>query len=178
VTGEANGRCKRRDDQKTVNGREYRTDLLRRSYREGKHVRNERLSAGDARLFSRRAAWQFADRLRSAVRSSRTSPWPWNLRGEDAHARSSDRAGSIKKLKERFELSRVFFVSDRGMVTMANLTALRQAQIDRITALKAPQVKALNAGWRHFVCSNPDFISIGELFATAGDSLHTRALSS
>jgi hypothetical protein len=28
--------------KKTVNGREYRTDLLRRSYRDGKHVRNER----------------------------------------------------------------------------------------------------------------------------------------
>jgi len=29
--------------KKTVNGREYRTDLLRRSYRDGKHVRNETL---------------------------------------------------------------------------------------------------------------------------------------
>jgi transposase len=51
----------------------------------------------------------------------------------------------VAKLKERFELSRVVFVSDRGMVTTANLTALREAQIDWITALKAPQVKALNA---------------------------------
>jgi transposase len=51
----------------------------------------------------------------------------------------------VKKLKERFELSRVVFVSDRGMVTTANLAALREAQIDWITALKAPQVKALNA---------------------------------
>jgi hypothetical protein len=29
--------------KKTVNGGEYRTDLLRRSYRDGKHVRNETL---------------------------------------------------------------------------------------------------------------------------------------
>ena len=29
--------------KKTVNGREYRTDLLRRSYRDAKHVRNETL---------------------------------------------------------------------------------------------------------------------------------------
>jgi hypothetical protein len=42
-------------------------------------------------------------------------------------------------------LSRVVFVSDRGMVTTANLTALREKRIDWITALKAPQVKALNA---------------------------------
>jgi transposase len=51
----------------------------------------------------------------------------------------------VEKLKQRFELSRVVFVSDRGMVTTANLAALREAQIDWITALKAPQVKALNA---------------------------------
>ena len=29
--------------KKTVKGREYRTDLLRRSYRDGEHVRNETL---------------------------------------------------------------------------------------------------------------------------------------
>jgi transposase len=51
----------------------------------------------------------------------------------------------IEKLKGRFELNRVVFVSDRGMVTTANLAALREKQIDWITALKAPQVKALNA---------------------------------
>jgi transposase len=51
----------------------------------------------------------------------------------------------ITKLKERFELSQAVFVSDRGMVTTANLAALREAQIDWISALKAPQVKALNA---------------------------------
>jgi transposase len=51
----------------------------------------------------------------------------------------------IEKLKSRFELSRVVFVSDRGMVTTANLAALREKHIDWITALKAPQVKALNA---------------------------------
>jgi hypothetical protein len=50
----------------------------------------------------------------------------------------------IAKLKTRFHLKRVVFVSDRGMVTTANLAALRDQQIDWITALKAPQVKALN----------------------------------
>ncbi len=51
----------------------------------------------------------------------------------------------IEKLKERFSLRRVVFVSDRGMVTSANLDLLREQQIDWITALKAPQVKALRA---------------------------------
>ena len=51
----------------------------------------------------------------------------------------------IEKLKERFGLRRVVFVSDRGMVTSANLDLLREQQIDWITALKAPQVKALRA---------------------------------
>jgi hypothetical protein len=51
----------------------------------------------------------------------------------------------IEKLKSRFELSHVVFVSDRGMVATPNLAALRDKQIDWITALEAPQVKALNA---------------------------------
>ena len=51
----------------------------------------------------------------------------------------------IEKLKVRFGLRRVIFVSDRGMVTTANLAALREQRIDWITALKAPQVKALSA---------------------------------
>lgn len=51
----------------------------------------------------------------------------------------------IEKLKTRFGLRRVVFVSDRGMVTTANLDHLRERDIDWITALKAPQVKALRA---------------------------------
>jgi transposase len=51
----------------------------------------------------------------------------------------------IQKLKERFGLRRVVFVSDRGMVTSANLEYLREHDIDWVTALKAPQVKALRA---------------------------------
>lgn len=49
----------------------------------------------------------------------------------------------IEKLKKRFALGRVVVVSDRGMVTMNNLTLLRTALIDWVTGLKAPQVKAL-----------------------------------
>jgi hypothetical protein len=50
----------------------------------------------------------------------------------------------IEKLRERFSLSRVIVVSDRGMVTKANLELLRAAQgASWITALKAPQVAKL-----------------------------------
>jgi hypothetical protein len=49
----------------------------------------------------------------------------------------------ITTLRQRFALSDVVLVSDRGMVTKTNLEALAQADIDWITALKAPQVKVL-----------------------------------
>jgi len=50
----------------------------------------------------------------------------------------------IDKLKERFGLSSVVVVSDRGMVTKANLERLRQTDgAAWITALKAPQVQRL-----------------------------------
>jgi DDE family transposase len=52
----------------------------------------------------------------------------------------------IEKLKERFALSEVVFVADRGMSTKANIELLRDSDgIDWITALKAPQVKKLVA---------------------------------
>ena len=48
------------------------------------------------------------------------------------------------KLKARFGLSRVVVVSDRGMVTKANLELMRGAEgIEWITALKAPQIQKL-----------------------------------
>jgi transposase len=50
----------------------------------------------------------------------------------------------IEKLKRRFALSAVIVVSDRGMVTKANLELLRETEgASWITALKAPQVKKL-----------------------------------
>jgi hypothetical protein len=50
----------------------------------------------------------------------------------------------IEKLKQRFGLSSVIVVSDRGMVTKANLELLRATDgAGWITALKAPQVKRL-----------------------------------
>jgi Transposase DDE domain len=50
----------------------------------------------------------------------------------------------ITKLKDRFGLSRVIVVADRGMVTKANIQLLNQADgVDWITALKAPTIKKL-----------------------------------
>ena len=50
----------------------------------------------------------------------------------------------ITKVKDRFGLSRVIVVADRGMVTKANIELLDQADgVDWITALKAPTIKKL-----------------------------------
>ncbi len=50
----------------------------------------------------------------------------------------------VTKLKDRFGLSRVVVVADRGMVTKANIELLAQAGgVDWITALKAPTIKKL-----------------------------------
>jgi hypothetical protein len=52
----------------------------------------------------------------------------------------------IEKLRARFGLSRVVVVSDRGMVTKANLELLREQGTGWITALKAPQIGKLVKG--------------------------------
>ena len=50
----------------------------------------------------------------------------------------------VTKLKDRFGLSRVIVVADRGMVTKANIELLAKADgVDWITALKAPTIKKL-----------------------------------
>ena len=50
----------------------------------------------------------------------------------------------IDKLKERFGLSRVVLVGDRGMITSARIRdELKPAGLDWITALRAPQTRAL-----------------------------------
>jgi transposase len=53
-------------------------------------------------------------------------------------------AAQIDKLKTRFGLTRVALVGDRGMLTSARIRdELRPAQLDWISALRAPQIKAL-----------------------------------
>jgi transposase len=57
-------------------------------------------------------------------------------------------APQIDKLKQRFGLSHVVLVGDRGMITEARLTAdIKSAGLDWITALRAPAIKdLLNSG--------------------------------
>jgi hypothetical protein len=53
-------------------------------------------------------------------------------------------ATQIAKLKERFGLSRVVLVGDRGMITSARIRdELKPAGLDWITALRAPQIRTL-----------------------------------
>jgi hypothetical protein len=53
-------------------------------------------------------------------------------------------ATQIDKLKKRFGLTHVALVGDRGMLTSARIRdELRPAHLDWITALRAPQIKAL-----------------------------------
>jgi hypothetical protein len=53
-------------------------------------------------------------------------------------------AAQIKKLKTRFGLARVCLVGDRGMLTNARIRdEIRPAQLDWLSALRAPQIKAL-----------------------------------
>jgi hypothetical protein len=53
-------------------------------------------------------------------------------------------ASQVDKLKDRFGIARVVLVGDRGMLTAARLREdVRPAQLDWITALRAPQVKKL-----------------------------------
>jgi hypothetical protein len=53
-------------------------------------------------------------------------------------------AAQVAKVKDRFALTRVVLVGDRGMLTAARLREdVRPAGLDWITALRAPQVKAL-----------------------------------
>ena len=53
-------------------------------------------------------------------------------------------AAQISTLKDRFRLSRVCLVGDRGMLTTARIRdEVRPAQLDWISALRAPQIKTL-----------------------------------
>src|SRR5512132_4322961 len=56
-------------------------------------------------------------------------------------------ASQISKLKQRFGVSHVVLVGDRGMITQARLSEdVKPAGLDWITALRAPSIKALAEG--------------------------------
>ncbi len=50
---------------------------------------------------------------------------------------------AINTVRERFGVERVVFVGDRGMITQALATDMINTGVDFISALKAPQIKAL-----------------------------------
>ena len=53
-------------------------------------------------------------------------------------------AGQISKLKQRFGVSHVVLVGDRGIITQARISEdVKPAGLDWITALRAPSIKAL-----------------------------------
>ena len=53
-------------------------------------------------------------------------------------------ANQVAKLKQRFHLSRVVLIGDRGMITEARIeTVLKPAGLDWITALRASSIRAL-----------------------------------
>src|SRR5438477_2529208 len=55
-------------------------------------------------------------------------------------------SAQVEKLKDRFGISRVVLVGDRGMITSARIgTDLRPAGVDWITCLRAPAIQALAA---------------------------------
>ena len=56
-------------------------------------------------------------------------------------------AAQVTRVKDRFGITKVVLVGDRGMLTAARLRDdVRPAKLDWITALRAPQVKALVRG--------------------------------
>jgi Transposase DDE domain len=66
---------------------------------------------------------------------------------EGATADPKTLATQIDKLKNRFSLDRVVLVGDRGMITQARLREdVVPAKLDWITALRAPDIKALAEG--------------------------------
>ena len=52
---------------------------------------------------------------------------------------------AIASVRERFAIDNVVFVGDRGMITQAHAETLKTLGVDFISALKAPQIKALVA---------------------------------
>jgi len=52
---------------------------------------------------------------------------------------------AISSVRERFGIDRVVFVGDRGMITQAHAKSMVKSGVDFISALKAPQIKALVA---------------------------------
>jgi len=69
---------------------------------------------------------------------------------------------AVATIRERFEIERVVFVGDRGMITQAHAEALKQQGVDFISALKNAQIrKLLDAG--HLQLSLFDQTNLAEI---------------
>lgn len=53
---------------------------------------------------------------------------------------------AVERVKERFGIDRVVFVGDRGMITDARISALKEQGVGFITSLRAPQIHKLTVG--------------------------------
>lgn len=51
--------------------------------------------------------------------------------------------GAVRALRERFGIEHVVVIGDRGMITQAHAATLKETGVDFISALKAPQIRAL-----------------------------------
>jgi hypothetical protein len=72
-------------------------------------------------------------------------------------------AGQMTKLKHRFGLSHVAVVGDRGMLTKARIRDdLKPAELDWVTALRGPAIKAPMAAGNYLHKSS------GQLLASTG----------
>jgi hypothetical protein len=107
-----------------------------------RRVRGTDLPAGRHRPSQRRGPRPPADRLRPAHLQRRRPVAIEVFEGNTGDPKTV--ASQVSKLKDRFALTRVVLVGDRGMLTAARLREdVGPAGLDWITALRAPQVKAL-----------------------------------
>jgi hypothetical protein len=51
--------------------------------------------------------------------------------------------GAVEAVRERFGIEHVVIVGDRGMITQAHATTLKDSRVDFVSALKTPQIRAL-----------------------------------
>ena len=93
----------------------------------------------------RRGAHLAAPTVRAANQQDQTAGVPVAIEVFEGNtADPKTLAAQISKLTTRFGLTRVCLVGDRGMLTSARIRdELRPAALDWISALRAPQIKAL-----------------------------------
>ena len=109
--------------------------FVRAAARPGSRL-GERRFQGSRRTSRRLSAPPPSSKAPSAKAPSAKAP--------SSKAEATTLSAQIEKLKRRFGLDRVVLVGDRGMITSARMREdLEPAGLDWITALRAPQIRAL-----------------------------------